>query len=431
MLTELQIEKLSLPEKRREIPDGKVAGLYLIHQPSGARSWALRYRIGGAPKKFTIGVWPEIRLGAARKRAQKALAEVADGNDPSAKKKAAREAQKAAAAADDRVEKIIEDFIEKYLAKEAKPSWAKEAARLLRVEIVPKFGKKRLGEITDDNVGDLLTAIDKRGAPITANRTFAVFRKLCNWAMTKAGGKLITASPCVGLAAPGKEHSRDRVLDDKEIRLAWEAFDAIGWPFGSIGKLLLLTGARRDEVASMKWAEIDLAAKTWTLPRARKKNNQPHEIPLSDDAADIISALPHIGEKRGGLVFTVTGNSAVSGFSRAKAAIDKAVLDRMKEDAEARGDDPDEVEAIEPWVMHDLRRTLATNLQKMGVKLEVTEAILGHSSGTRKGIIGVYQRYEYGPEKRAALEAWARKLDAIVTGAPTSNVVELAVGRAK
>ena len=191
MLTDLQIEKLAIPVARREIPDGKIGGLYLVVQPSGQKSWALRYRVAGAPKKFTIGSYPAVGLAAARKKAQKAMAEVVDGIDPSAQKKAAREAQKAANAAADRVEDVVEDFIKEHLDVKAKPSWAREGARLLRVEIVPKLGKKRLGEITDEDVTKLLKETAKR-APTTASRAFAVLRKMCNWAMSSKGGKLIS-----------------------------------------------------------------------------------------------------------------------------------------------------------------------------------------------------------------------------------------------
>jgi integrase len=432
MLTDLQIEKLPAPAARREVPDGKVAGLYLVVQPSGAKSWALRYRVVGAPKKFTIGPYPAISLAAARKRAQNALAEVVDGVDPSAQKRAAREAEKAANSAADRVENVVDAYVKNYLSKKAKPSWAKEAERLLRVEVLPKFGKKRLGEITGDNVHRLLKDIAER-APITANRTFAVLRKLCHWAMSRDGGKVIAASPCDGVEAPTPENPRERVLSDEEIKGAWEAFDAIGWPFGPIGKLLLLTGARRDEVASMEWRELDLKAGVWRLPKERTKNKRAHEIPLAPAAVEILRGLPRVEPKRGpdgkvrpALVFSTTGSTAVSGFSRAKSAIDATIMQSLQKEAITRGDDPEEIKAPD-WVLHDLRRTVATNLQKLGVRLEVTEAVLNHVSGSRAGIVGVYQRHEYTAEKRQALDAWARRLDAIVKGAANSNVVALSV----
>jgi integrase len=434
MLTDLQIDKLTTPPKRLEVPDGKIRGLYLVVQPSGARSWALRYRVAGAPKKFTIGPYPAIGLAAARKRAQKALADVVDGVDPSAQKKAAREAQKAANSTADRVENVVDAYVKDYLVKNAKPLWAKEAERLLRVEVVPKFGKKRLGELSGDDIYKLLKEIAAR-APITANRTFAVFRKLCHWAMSRDGGRLIRTSPCDGVEKPTPERTRDRVLDDAEVKLAWEAFESIGWPFGPIGKLLLLTGARRAEVASMEWRELDLDAGVWRLPKERTKNTRAHEIPLPAAAVDILKGLPRVEPKRGpdgkvrpALVFSTTGATAVSGFSGAKEAIDTFIVGRLREQAEVRGGDPDEVAAPD-WVIHDLRRTVATNFQKLGVRLEVTEAVLNHVSGSRAGIVGVYQRHEWAAEKRQALDAWARHLEAIVGGTAAFNIVELAKAR--
>jgi integrase len=430
MLTDLQIEKLARPTGRREIPDGKIGGLYLVVQPSGAKSWALRYRAAGAPKKFTIGPYPSIGLAAARKRAQKALAEVVDGVDPSAQKRAAREAEKAANSTADRVDNVVDGYVKDYLAKKAKPSWAKEAERLLRVEVIPKFGNKRLGDLNDDDIHKRLKEIAER-APITANRTFAVFRKLCHWAMSRDGGKLIKTSPCDGVEMPTAERARERVLDDAEIKLAWQAFESIGWPFGPIGKLLLLTGARRDEVASMEWRELDLEETVWRLPKERTKNKRAHEIPLSAAAVDILKGLPRVEPKRGpdgkvrpALVFSTTGATAVSGFSRAKDAIDAAIMEKLQEEAKDRGDDPEEIRAPD-WVIHDLRRTVATNLQKLGVRLEVTEAVLNHVSGSRAGIVGIYQRHEWAPEKRQALDAWARRLDSIITGVTGDNIVEL------
>ena len=148
-------------------------------------------------------------------------------------------------------------------------------------------------------------------------------------------------------------------------------------------------------------------------------------IPLSDSAVEIIKALPRI-EGKAGLVFSTTGATPVSGFSRARETIRRLILDALKKDAEARGGDPEAVEAPAPWTLHDLRRTVATNLQKLGVRLEVTEAVLGHTSGSRAGIIRVYQKHTYADEKCVALVAWARRLDAIVThGAKESNVLRL------
>ena len=425
MLTDLLIKKLPLPDKRREVPDGRIAGLYLVVQPTGVKSWALRYRASGLPKKLTLGPYPAIDLATARKRAQEALGDVAGGKDPAAVKQAAKATAKAERAAEvDRVERVVELFIERH-AKPKTRDW-RETERILVNEVVGHWKGRRLSQISRAHVHEMLDTIIDRGAPIGANRVFAQFRKMCRWAIARG---IIERSPCEGLTAPSVETRRDRVLDDDEIRLAWRAFEVAGWPFGPIGQLLLLTGARRDEVAGMKWNELDLDARIWSLPKTRTKNKRDHQIPLSDAAARIIEGLPHVGDNNGGFVFTVTGRTPVSGFSRAKTMIDRSIMETIREEAETRGDDPEKVEAPPHWTYHDLRRSLATGLQKLGVKLEVTEAVLNHASGSRAGIVGVYQRHDYATEKRAALDAWARRLDAIVTGAAASNVVDLAKAR--
>ena len=300
------------------------------------------------------------------------------------------------------------------MKREVDAAWGREIDRLLRVEILPKLGDKHIEAIKKSDVLDLLDAIVDRGSPITANRTFATLRQLFNWAIDR---DLIKTSP-MPKNAPAPEQPRERVLSDEEVQLAWRAFEQVGWPFGPIGKLLLLTGARRDEIAVGTWGEIDLDAWTWIVPATRTKNDEAHEIPLSNVAVDLINGLRRIAGKPG-FIFTTTGRSPVSGFSKAKRAVDDAIVGILKED---RGEN---AEAIPHWTLHDLRRTVATNLQKLGVRLEVTEAVLNHTSGSRAGIVGVYQRYKYAAEKRQALDAWARRLEAIVTGATDNNVIPI------
>jgi integrase len=402
MLTDVKIKTLTLPKVRREVPDGRITGLYLVLQPSGAKSWALRYRAAGKPAKLTLGPYPVLDLASARRRAQEALGEVASGKNPAAEKRAARKAQKAASSTADRVATVAASFIDKYVKRNVGESWAREAERLLAKEINPKLGSKRLGEVKKSDVHDLLDEIVDRGAPIVANRTLAVFRRLCNWAIERG---VVDASPCDKIKAPAAEESRDRVLSDNEVRLAWDAFEYVGWPFGQIAQLLLLTGARRAEIASGRWSEIDLEAKTWTIAKERSKNGVAHEIPLSEAAIDILKSLPRIGDNKDALIFSTTGRTAVSGFSRAKDAIDEAIV-------EARGL---EVEAPDRWTFHDLRRTAASGMAGLGIAPHVVEAALNHKSGTIKGVAAVYNRYAYAIEKRAALDAWARRLTAITS----------------
>jgi integrase len=427
MLTDVQIRKLPTPTTRREIPDGKITGLYLLLQPSGAKSWALRFRAAGKPAKLTLGPYPALDLANARRRAQEALGEIASGKNPAADKKAAREAQKVADSTADRVEMVAAAFVDKYVKRNVGESWAREAERLLTKEINPRLGSKQLSDVKKSDIHDLLDEIVDRGAPIVANRALAVFRRMCNWAIERG---IIATSPCDKIKAPAAEESRDRVLSDDEIRLAWGAFNRIGWPFGPLAQLLLLTGARRDEIASGRWSEIDLVAKTWTIGKARSKNGVAHEIPLSDAALGILKPLPRIGDKRDAFVFTTTGATPVSGFSRAKEAIDAVILEALKAEAGKGGADPASVVTPPAWVLHDLRRTVASGMAGIGIAPHVVEAVLNHKSGTIKGVAAVYNRYSYAAEKRAALDVWARRLEAIVAGgAAASNVVEFAKGR--
>ena len=213
--------------------------------------------------------------------------------------------------------------------------------------------------------------------------------------------------------------------------MAWRACDKIGWPFGPLVKLLALTGARRDEIGQGTWAEIDLKARAWTIAKERSKNGLAHEVPLLDAALEILKTLPRVersaARENAGLpqlVFSTNGETAVSGFSRAKEQIDRAMIEALRNAAKKRGDDPDKVEAPERWTMHDLRRTAASGMAGLGIAPHVVEAVLNHKSGTIKGVAAVYNRYSYSDEKRAALEAWARRLHRILNAAPIETAEE-------
>lgn len=431
MLTDVSIKKLALPDKRKEVPDGRITGLYLVLQSSGVKSWAVRYRADGHPRKLTLGVYPAVDLATARKRAQEALGDVAGGKDPAAVKQASRATARAEREADDkRVAHIAELFIARYVKRSGKvgEDWGNEVCRLFKVEIIPRIGAKRIGDVRKGDINDILDGIVDRGSPITANRTLAVLRKFFNWVRDDRG--LITVSPCQGVTAPAEETSRDRVLSDYEIGAAWRAFERAGWPFGPIAQLLLLTGSRRGEIASARWSEIDLGRKTWTIARERSKNGVAHEIPLSDAAVRVIEGLPRIGDRKDALVFSTTGRTAVSGFSRAQDGFDRAMLDELRKAAIERGEDPDGVVAPPRWTPHDLRRTAASGMAGLGIAPHVVEAVLNHRNGVIRGVAAVYNRYSYATEKRTALDAWARRLDAIVTGEAASNIVDLAKVRA-
>ncbi len=406
MLTIKEIQRFKPKAKPYEVLDG--AGLYVTVRPSGTMSFNLRYRFAGQPRNLTIGP-AAIGLAEARRLATEARGKIAQGEDPCAVKSERKAAAIAAVKAAreplrNSVEAVVAEFIERYAKKETR-DW-RETQRMLTKEVVGAWHGRALSEIDRAEVHRLLDAIVDRGAPVGANRVFAQLRKMCGWAVSRG---IIERSPCEGITRPTKEETRDRVLDDDELRQVWVACGEVGWPFGDLTRLLILTGQRRGEVAGMRWEELDLTNRTWTIPAARAKNGREHQVPLSPQAMTILEGLPRIG---GVYVFTTYGDTSVSGFSRGKARIDAAIK------AEA-GDAPD------AWTLHDIRRSVASGMAALKVTPHVVEAALNHVSGTIKGVAAVYNRYRYDEEKRVALEAWGRHVERLASGEPLSNVVPL------
>jgi integrase len=385
-LTAKSVEAERSAKARREIPDAYLPGLYLIVQPSGAKSWAVRYRHEGRPRKHTLGPYPLIDLKAARETGSKALRAAAEGADPaSAKKQTA-----------DSLEAAVEQFIERHVRRNYRPKPLKEAERLLRKHVLEKWRGRKISEIRRTDLRNMLEEIVEDGAPIAANRVHSIARKFFNWCLEH---EIIEASPCAGLKAPaGKEDSRDRVLSEHEIRQVWQAAEKLGPLSGALVRLLILTGQRRGEVAGMEWSELDFEKRLWTLPRERVKNDRRHEVPLLPQTIAILKGLPRVSDR---FVFSLNATSPINGFGK-----DKERLDALS--------------GMADWVLHDLRRTVASGMARLGVSLAVIEKVLNHVSGSFAGIVGVYQRHEFAEEKRQALEKWAdyvSRITAEVAGA--------------
>jgi integrase len=391
-LTNLAVEKAKPGSTRREVPDGLLRGLYLIVQPSGARSWCVRYRHRGTPRKLTIGSWPAIDLATARDLGAKALRRAAEGFDPAGEKVATR------AVTFDSVEHVIDDFIKRHAKRKRT---AKELERILRREVEPRWRGRRIQDIAKRDAIALVDAIEARGAPAMAARAFSVVRTLFRWCVQK---DIVAASPCAGITAGAARH-RDRVLSDDELRRVWIACDAIGSPCDAIFRLLILTGCRRAEIANLRWSEVDLEGRLIKLPRERVKNDRPHEVYITDMALEVLERVP-----RGNPSDRVFPSYS---FGRAKELLDRAI-------AAANGGT-----AIPPWRTHDLRRTVATGMARLGINLPVIERALNHVSGSFGGIVGVYQHYSFADEKRRALETWAAFVKSLVDGMP-ANVTRLA-----
>jgi integrase len=393
-LTTRTVEAAKPGKARKEIPDAHMPGLYLVLQPSGARSWAVRYRSSGRPRKYTIGGFPAIDLKTARDLASKALRAAAEGRDPGSEKVSDR------AAGLDTVEAIATQFIKRHCARKNRPSTATGTERLLRQYVLPRWGGRLARDITRRDVIDLLDRIVDDGKPIRANRVRAAMSKMFNWCVER---DILQATPVAGVKPPAKERPRHRALEDSELCAVWMAADQLGGPFGALVKLLILTGQRRDEVARMQWSEINLEARLWSLPPARVKNNQAHEIPLSAPAIAVLEALPRIGDR---FVLTTSGETPSSNYAKNKRRLDALLPADMP-----------------PWRLHDARRTVASGMARIGINLPVIEKCLNHVSGSFAGIVSVYQRHTFSDEKRAAFDAWAALVTDLVSDEPRRRKV--------
>jgi len=419
------LEKAAAPASRQEIPDGFLPGLYLVRQPSKAMSWAVRYRRAGATRKLTLGAYPAIGLKAARDLGRKALRAAAEGEDPARQKQESKAEAKRQAAEEKRAERdlfenIAVEFMKRHATQNTREGSYLETARILGLKrtdtgewektgagVIAEWDGRKVQDIAKRDVIALLDTIVDRGAPVMANRTLAAVRKLFNWCV---GRDVITVSPATLIDPPAKEDGRKRALSDRELHVIWNAADADGWPFGPIVKLMILTGQRENEIARMRWSEVDLDGKLWTLPENRTKNDEPHSVPLSDVVVSILKTLPEIKSKDG-FVFAGRHAKPPSAFSHAKSRIDEAVTIAN-------------AESIPAWVFHDLRRTMVSGMARLGIALPAIEKVINHKSGTFKGVVAVDQHHDFAAEKRAALEAWSRYVDALVNGSPT-NVVAL------
>jgi integrase len=258
--------------------------------------------------------------------------------------------------------------------------------------------------------GDVQAVFD--GIPVAKRgirrAVFAYASVLWSWAFRRG---YVSSNPLAAMDKPPAPAARERVLSDSEIALIYRAAGSLHPVWAAFFRLLVLTGQRRSEVAGMKWDELDRTAATWTIPAARAKNGKVHIVSLPETALQLLDeraggqGWPSVGH-----VLTTTGRTPVSGISKAKAALDDLVVTGS-------------ALPMAPWRLHDIRRTVATGLQRLGVRFEVTEAVLNHVSGSKGGVAGIYQRHDWAEEKRAALEAWATHVERLLTGADGNNVL--------
>jgi integrase len=437
-LTTVSVRNFRPGRKRREIADRGSPGLYLVVHPSGRKSWALRLRRpNGQSAKVTLGscdvtgseiagdpaVGGHLTLAAARRVAADLHRQRAMGKDIAAEAIAAKRRKKHErnSVAANAFGSAVADYVAH--AKTKQRSWV-DVGRHLGIDedlkVIPgglaeRWRDKPVADIDGHDIFTLIEDVRHRGIPGRARRAegttdalaqlfHARLSSLFGWLQSR---RRIETNPVAGVAAPDGAEARDRVLSDMEVSKLWRASNEVGEPFGAVFKLLMLTGCRLNEIAQMRFAELSKDGMTLHLPAERVKNKRAHDVPLSPLARKIIADVARIAGSP--FVFTLTGRTPVSGFSKAKKRLDDAM-------------------DIPPWRTHDIRRTVASGLQRLGVPVAVTEKVLNHVSGTFSGIVGVYQRHDYEAERRVALERWSAHIEGIVSGKP-AEVIMIGVKR--
>lgn len=389
-LTDAKLKALKPPsEGRAEYPDDKVPGLRVRISSKGNKTFILRKRQGDKVHNFTLGVYGHrFTLAEARGKARALLSDLEAGKAPPTSQKQSPMSKG-----------TIKAMLPAYLESKAHLRSHREMKRILENYVMPKLGDRLADTVTRGEITALIDDI-ARTAPTMARAVHAQLSAFYTWALPRLDR--LQSNPCRDAGRPAKGKARDRVLTNEELRALWIAADGEGFPWGPAFKLMMLTGARRKEVFNADRSEFDLKAGEWIIPPARSKNDLANILPLADAAQAVIKAIP-VFEGTAKLM-PAQGNKAngPSGFSKAQARLQTAVDMALNRESGPH------------WTMHDIRRTVATGLQRLGVRFEVTEAVMNHVSGSKGGIAGVYQRHDWKAEKGAALRQWAEELDRIV-----------------
>ena len=382
MMTDAKVASLKAPPTGGdEYRDLKVTGLRLRVGSSGKKTWLIRARSGDKVVNKKVGSYPEMGLASARSAAEKLMAALGSGGT-----KALHRTFKEVG--DAWVEKISKD----------NKSWQFQK-RCLELHVYPEWEDRKLIDIRRGDVRELLDGLEGS----IPNRILATIRPVFRFALSR---DWIEASPVEGIERPKIDAARDRVLSMDELKRIWIASARLGYPFADYAQVLTLTGQRRTEVASMRWDQVDLEARTWTLESGDTKSSRAHLVPLSQAVIAILESLPRFGE----FVFTTGGETHISGYAKMKARLDAFIAS-------------DGSEPMKAWRLHDLRRSVATHLVRLGVLEEVVSKVLNHAS---QGVTAkVYALHRYEPEKRSALDRWAAELARAVGGRPEGNVVKL------
>ncbi len=407
-LTVRGLDALKPKSERYEVWEGGRTGLGVRVSPAGRKSWIYMYRFDGKPRRMTLGTYPSLGLASARVKHAQAKETLEKGQDPGTLHVERRRAERQA--------ETIQNLVDEYLEKWARPRKrsAAEDERMLNKDVIPVWGKRKARDIRRRDVILLLDGIVERGAPIAANRTLGVIRRMFNFAVAR---DLLDATPVAMVKAPAKENQRDRVLSADEMRTLWNGLDdaAMTSAIKLVLKLQLVTAQRKGEIIGAALSEFDFEDKAWTIPAERAKNGIAHKVPLSPLALGLVEKAKSLAGESDRLFPSKREDGHID-----PKAVNYAL--RRALDGANNGEGP--TINLKNLTPHDLRRTAASGMTALGINRLVVSKILNH---VESSITAVYDRYGYDAEKRHALEAWAAHLEGILSGKPKAdNVVTLA-----
>lgn len=362
-LTEISVRNLAPPTSGQETYwDASLPGFGIRMGAGGSATWIVMH--GKDRRRLSVGKYPIVGIAKAREEAKKLLAEA------SLRKNVAVSVT---------VEKLIAQFLRASEVRNKSRTTA-DYRRLLSRHLEPELGKRRIDDVRPRDVSRLVGRLIE--TPSEANHALTAIKAVFSYALRH---HFIEQNPALGIPLPGKRNSRDRILTEHEIAEIWKAATTLGFPFGHIVKLCLLTGQRRGEAALLKWSHIDFKSRLITFPAEMVKNNRQHTFPYGSATAAVLAEIPEQGDylfpasRPEGLVF--------NGWAKQKAALDRLA-------------------PLPHWTLHDLRRTFSSQMAALGTPIHVTEKLLNHVSGSLSGVAGVYNRYSYAAEMRAAMEAY-------------------------
>ena len=400
-----ELENFKCTGRREELQYELFPDLRARIQPSGERSFAFRYSIGGKRGIKTIPY--KIGLAAAHTEAMKAAILVAGGVDPCLEEKAKRDAEAARIAAAkaaqaDLIETVSDRFIQDARRRGLRPATIDQINHVLHNLIAPRFRGRRISQISKAEWYQFFESMAEDGRGVMANRARSWASGLYSFAIAR---EIVDKNPLAGIKPLVPETPRSRLLDGPAIAAIWKAAGELRPPHTQFIRLLILLGARRCEISRMTWDELDLTAGVWTLSASRAKNRREHTVPLSDQAVGVLKSLP----RESNFVFAANGKGPINAFARVKQDLDAHLPSDMA-----------------PWTLHDLRRGFSSGCARIGIPLHITELLLSHRSGQIRGIAAIYNVHSYAEEKRSAAEAWSRHVAQLVSGEPApENIVPM------